>query len=144
MYSHWKFWIGNLSPRFSVSSMCDLTLAIPQHCFPSWCKQTLVFFLQMCLLWSTVAYLCLNMINPNEVDISECHSEKVTSFFRCSVYMYTVVWLLSPSTHWSLIFFVNPFMSIVHSSHSTVCLFALSRHLIQYKELNEWGLLNPV
>ena len=44
-------------------------------------------FFQMCLVRSTIAKLCPNMIHFDALDFSECRSEEVISFFWRSVYV---------------------------------------------------------
>ena len=53
--------------------------AISSH-FLLFGKYNLLIF-QMCFIRRTVAYVCLNMINFDEVDFSERRSEEVISFF---------------------------------------------------------------
>ena len=43
-----------------------------------------IYFL-MCILRSTMAYLCPNMFNFDVVDFSECRSEEIISFLKLSV-----------------------------------------------------------
>ena len=50
-----------------------------------WSK--LSFFFYMCLLRTNLPNLCPNMIHVDALDLSECHSEEVISFFWCSVYV---------------------------------------------------------
>ena len=40
----------------------------------------------MCFLRTNLSHLCLNMIYVDALDVSECLSEEVVSFFWCSVY----------------------------------------------------------
>ena len=53
--------------------------SISSYFSPFWQSNILIF--QLCVIWRTVAYLCLNMINFDAVDISERRSEEVISFF---------------------------------------------------------------
>ena len=51
-----------------------------RHVFLLFGKSNLLIF-QMCFIRRTIAYLCLNMINFDAVDLSEHRSEEVISFF---------------------------------------------------------------
>ena len=88
MNSYWMFWIDGLSRRFSASSFCDFWKVT---CFsPFWQKQPFNFSdvrHRENLIYISIAYLCLNMINFDAVDFSERRSEEVISFFWRSVYV---------------------------------------------------------
>ena len=89
MNSHWMFWIGGLSWRFSVSSFCDiwkLTFCDFITFFLLFAKSYPLIFL-MCFIRGIIAYLCLNMINFDAVDFSGHRSKEVISFFWRSVYI---------------------------------------------------------
>ena len=78
------------TPSREASSFCDfwkLTSCDFTRFFSFFTQANLCF--QMCLIRITIiAKLCLNMINFDAVDFSECRSEEVISFFWCSVYLF--------------------------------------------------------
>ena len=90
MNSYWMLWTGGLSWRFSASSFCDffkMTFNLQFHrIFLLFDKRNPLIF-QMWFIRRTIAYLCPNMINFDEVDFSDCRSEEVISFFWRSVYI---------------------------------------------------------
>ena len=57
-------------------TLCDFTAI-----FSFSTQAILLLLLQMCLLRSTISYLCPNRIHFDAVDFSECRSELVIRFF---------------------------------------------------------------
>ena len=80
---------GKLRAR-KASSFCDfwiMTSCDFRAFHPFRLKQTLTFVIYMCLIRSIKAYLCVNMINFDAVDFSECRFEEVISLYWLSVYL---------------------------------------------------------
>ena len=58
-----------------------------------------ILILQMCIIRRTIAYLCLNMINFDEVDFSERRSEEVMFLLTLRVLEFFLFLEYSPPTH---------------------------------------------